>query len=252
MRSCRRVARSREATRVKAKRRARVRIDDGRRVQACTFLTRPWQREKKTNLEETLVRMQDQVQTLLRLHEGAGDQTTLGKATMKELWESNFACAWRGQCARCDRSVTPLNVHVVVRALFNAYYQLYSPKNVLLCCSRCAKFDKLHMRTLRWDNKRALVWLMSCDARYESACYVCRSTGVRYFDSTWHMAHVLAAAKGGVSEPQNLRVVCADCNAAMRTQSMQAFMRGRNLSARKLRMSLREADNLIRGLRQVF
>jgi hypothetical protein len=187
---------------------------------------------------------QEQIQALLHT-----EGNTLGKQTVRELWEHKFQRRWRANCEICGLgSLTPISVQLVVNTLFAEYHRLYAPDNVRLCCSRCAKHNKTNARALRWDNRRALVWLLSCDQQYEAPCFCCQRATLNYFGA-WHMGHLLAAAQGGVSEPHNLRAVCAECNATMRTQCMQDFMRARAISPLTNRPTLGVADALLKSLR---
>lgn len=55
----------------------------------------------------------------------------------------------------------------------------------------------------------------------EAKCVSCRETVIKI--TSFHCGHVVAESKGGDTNINNLRPICADCNLAMGTRSMNEF-----------------------------
>jgi hypothetical protein len=53
------------------------------------------------------------------------------------------------------------------------------------------------------------------------ACLCCEKTEIRM--NSFHCGHVLAEADGGLTEPDNLRPICADCNLSMGRENFNDF-----------------------------
>jgi hypothetical protein len=172
------------------------------------------------------------------------------KQTLCELWEFKFQDNWRGHCEICQNLISPLDVQVILKELRASYAEQFAFSNVLLACSGCGKKHRPRTRALRFDRKRAIVWLMSNNQTYRGVCYCCRRSALMYFGS-WHLGHVHARSAGGVDDAHNLRAVCADCNFAMQSQNMLDFMRSRHYDQfpRAECLAYADAAALVEGLR---
>ena len=53
------------------------------------------------------------------------------------------------------------------------------------------------------------------------ACLCCQKAEIRM--NSFHCGHVLAEADGGLTEPDNLRPICADCNLSMGRENFNDF-----------------------------
>jgi len=69
---------------------------------------------------------------------------------------------------------------------------------------------------------RAEVWKNHFGRSTDGFCVCCRcSLGIL---DEWHAGHIIAHAKGGLDNAENLRPVCASCNRSMGTESMSSFV----------------------------
>lgn len=70
------------------------------------------------------------------------------------------------------------------------------------------------------------LWMRDYGNISEGKCVCCGLTMVT--ESTAEAGHVVAFAKGGATDLDNLRLVCRTCNADMGTENMDDFMRANN------------------------
>jgi len=76
---------------------------------------------------------------------------------------------------------------------------------------------------------RETVWLKYHGDVDWGVCYCCGGAIQRYH-AGWHCAHVLAAAKGGKVELENLRTSCRHCNLSMGNQNLYEYIRKTGLN----------------------
>ncbi len=64
------------------------------------------------------------------------------------------------------------------------------------------------------------VWKKYIGNKPEGKCYCCGVT-ISFF--SFEAGHNKAKSKGGSNDIENLRPICKDCNASMKTQSIESF-----------------------------
>ena len=74
--------------------------------------------------------------------------------------------------------------------------------------------SKNYLKTKLPKALREQVWLKFIGKKFDSKCYIpwCRNK-ITVFD--FHVAHNIPESKGGVTEINNLRPICARCNLSM-------------------------------------
>lgn len=71
------------------------------------------------------------------------------------------------------------------------------------------------------------LWIKYCGAKMQtSACLCCQKHEITIWN--FHCGHVVAESKGGKTDIENLRPVCAACNQSMHTTDMVEFMKTHN------------------------
>ena len=70
------------------------------------------------------------------------------------------------------------------------------------------------VKDLTWDK-----WVGKDVATH--ACLCCEKTEIRM--NSFHCGHVVSEADGGLTEPDNLRPICADCNLSMGRENFNVF-----------------------------
>ena len=76
--------------------------------------------------------------------------------------------------------------------------------------------------------QRNVVWSKYHGTSLIGTCYCC-SKIISKYNYGWHCSHVIAIAKGGSCEINNLRVCCPNCNLKMGNQNIYAYIRDNKL-----------------------
>lgn len=75
---------------------------------------------------------------------------------------------------------------------------------------------------------RNKVWIKYHGEQNIGICYSCGKTIDRY-NKGWHCSHVVADAKNGPTEINNLRTCCPRCNLSMGDQNLYVYVRDKGL-----------------------
>lgn len=79
---------------------------------------------------------------------------------------------------------------------------------------------------------RQSVWLLYNGTATDGKCFAC---GEVITSGNWHCSHVIAEAKGGTCDVNNLRPCCAVCNLKMGNQNLYAFVKSNKLKGKASR-----------------
>jgi len=58
---------------------------------------------------------------------------------------------------------------------------------------------------------------------YKSKCFIPMCNETLTANGGWHMGHMVASSKGGLTEISNMRPICGSCNSSMGTKSIEEF-----------------------------
>ena len=82
--------------------------------------------------------------------------------------------------------------------------------------------QRKHRKTPIPASLRAAVWNTYIgEERGKCKCPVCNTHDITPF--TFHCGHVVAEANGGLTNLENLRPICAQCNTSSKTRDMREF-----------------------------
>lgn len=97
-------------------------------------------------------------------------------------------------------------------------------------CKQCVNHTKnlsgvQVVESPRMSPERIRLWIAYFQCKRVELCPCCNSKNMDALDSDWHMGHDLAKFYGGVPTIANLVPICADCNLAMGTTSIDVYSR---------------------------